>query len=145
MEKRICGDCKLCCKAVAVGQIAKPTGTWCPDITATGCAIYATRPRECRAFDCMWLKGRFLESDRPDRVNVVFAEDNGLVTACEDAIGDANQQRPKELIQEILQAGTPVVVRNSVEVRNLYPDGQESVAAVDQSDPLRTSVVRGTN
>ncbi|MDY6924263.1 MAG: YkgJ family cysteine cluster protein [Pseudomonadota bacterium] len=51
-----CGDCGLCCKLMGVTALAKPAGKWCRHFSkAAGCAIYETRPADCRAFNCLWL------------------------------------------------------------------------------------------
>jgi hypothetical protein len=53
---RRCGTCTLCCKVMAVPEIAKPLGQWCPHCArGKGCKIHETRPGGCRAFLCGWL------------------------------------------------------------------------------------------
>jgi hypothetical protein len=53
---RECGTCTLCCKVYHVAEIGKVAGKWCAHCTpGTGCAIYATRPGQCRDFNCLWL------------------------------------------------------------------------------------------
>ncbi len=38
----------------------------------SGCAVYASRPKICRAYRCAWLAGAFDDADRPDRVGAVL-------------------------------------------------------------------------
>jgi hypothetical protein len=53
---RQCGECSLCCKAVAVRELDKPAGQWCRHFgRGQGCTIYHDRPQSCRVFDCHWL------------------------------------------------------------------------------------------
>jgi hypothetical protein len=54
---RTCGPCSLCCKVLGVEGIDKPIGRWCDHCRpgAGGCAIYASRPDDCREFSCGWL------------------------------------------------------------------------------------------
>ena len=43
--ERTCGDCTLCCKVMAIEELAKPVGTWCPHCKpGRGCRIYPDRP-----------------------------------------------------------------------------------------------------
>jgi hypothetical protein len=66
---RACGSCTLCCKTVAVAELAKPAGTPCQHCRlAKGCAIYEARPAGCRDFYCEWmLSEKFGREWRPDR------------------------------------------------------------------------------
>jgi len=55
-KNRQCGECSLCCKAVAVQDLNKPAGQWCAHFSrGHGCTIYSDRPQSCRAFNCHWL------------------------------------------------------------------------------------------
>jgi hypothetical protein len=86
-----CGECRLCCKLLAVeadeggGQIFKPALKWCTHaLQGVGCAIYARRPQACRTFECTWLASqrgegadgspwdRMPAAMRPDRCGVIF-------------------------------------------------------------------------
>lgn len=84
-EPEGCGDCRLCCKLLSVqaddgGAVFKPFLKWCEHATrGVGCAIYATRPRACRTFECTWLASqrrvpaeRMAPELRPDRCHVIF-------------------------------------------------------------------------
>ena len=53
---RACGTCSLCCKLIGIAALDKPIDQWCPHCAKSGgCSIYATRPDECRTFNCEWL------------------------------------------------------------------------------------------
>ena len=80
---RTCGDCRLCCKLLAVGKderpddFKKPQGKWCEHCFDGGCRIYATRPEDCKTYECTWLRGVFDEDDRPDKSRVVVSLEHG--------------------------------------------------------------------
>ena len=53
---RECGKCSMCCKLLAVAELAKPANVWCKhDPGQGGCGIYQTRPGICRTYACGWL------------------------------------------------------------------------------------------
>jgi hypothetical protein len=66
MSERGCGDCGLCCTALAVPELDKPNGVECEHLTPEGCGIYDDRPFSCVAFECSWLQGGGRNWDRPD-------------------------------------------------------------------------------
>ena len=74
---RACGPCTLCCKVYDVPEAASPMGRWCGHCEpGRGCRIWETRPAQCRAFDCNWIKMNWLgEEWRPDRSKFVFTID----------------------------------------------------------------------
>lgn len=76
-KPRECGKCFECCRVLHVPWLDKPAGVACEHAGTgpkKGCAIYSTRPKECAAFACMWLRdpehvgGEF----RPDRCGVLL-------------------------------------------------------------------------
>ena len=80
---RECGDCRLCCRVLAVQEIDKPRGKWCEHACGKGCAIYDKRPTQCREFECVWRLVDLPEAhpgwreilgpgDRPDKIKAVF-------------------------------------------------------------------------
>jgi len=70
---RECGECSLCCTVLRVDEIAKLGGTTCQHVRAGGgCSIHARRPGICRGYECMWLRGKFRDEDRPDRLQAVL-------------------------------------------------------------------------
>ena len=55
-----------------VGPERKPPGVTCPRLSASGCQIYARRPKLCVDFQCTWLAdASWPEPWRPDRSGVM--------------------------------------------------------------------------
>lgn len=54
---RVCGDCSLCCKLLAIEELGKVEGQWCRHCRpgAGACTIYEERPPACQTFACRWL------------------------------------------------------------------------------------------
>jgi Fe-S-cluster containining protein len=53
---RQCGECTMCCKVMPIKELSKPAHQWCQHAKpGSGCAIYQSRPAECRGFACSWL------------------------------------------------------------------------------------------
>jgi hypothetical protein len=94
---RNCGDCTLCCKVMAIEEIAKPAGQWCAHCKpGRGCGIYDSRPAECRAFNCLWLvDARFGPHWKPAKSKMVLtASDDGLEIRCDPGFADAWRKEP---------------------------------------------------
>jgi len=69
---RACGDCTICCTAMAVDQpdFQKHAGVPCRHC-AQGCAVYDTRPALCRDYHCGWRQLPILDDSwRPDLCGV---------------------------------------------------------------------------
>lgn len=85
---RACGDCTLCCKVVAVLEIAKASGVWCPHcVSGQRCAIYDTRYASCRTFYCQWMIEKGLGPEwKPERAKFVLVktEAGRHLSACVD-------------------------------------------------------------
>ena len=71
---RQCGGCQLCCRLVPVKSLGKPAGQRCQHQRFNkGCAIYATRPIDCRLWSCAWLTDPIASSlSRPDHCGYVI-------------------------------------------------------------------------
>lgn len=72
--KRKCEECQECCTKVSVKALDKPSDTICKHQCQSGCAIYATRPKECAQFHCSWLNGNLPDDMRPDKSGVIVEE-----------------------------------------------------------------------
>lgn len=141
---RSCGDCRLCCKVMAIHELEKPRGEWCPHACSKGCGIYSERPQSCRDFICCWLAGWFQEDERPDRSKVVFSfagtQEDGktptmvrnpetggefLVLACQESYEGASLSgKGLKLVEFVLAQGVAVVVNGSDRPKTLFfPDG----------------------
>ena len=80
LPARECGSCTMCCKTMSVWEIEKPNGVWCKHVKGhKSCEIYESRPRSCRDFNCLWLRGVGTDAMRPDRSRIIMveAEDGG--------------------------------------------------------------------
>lgn len=66
----------MCCTALEIEELNKDAGPACVNCVAGGgCAIYASRPKVCRDFECEWLRERALPSTmRPDRIGTILME-----------------------------------------------------------------------
>lgn len=66
---RACGACTACCFELTIDDPAlqKPARETCVHCVAEGCAIYADRPQDCRAWFCAWRRIADLpDALRPD-------------------------------------------------------------------------------
>lgn len=97
MTARACGDCTLCCKVMAIEQLAKPAGQWCRHCKpGRGCLGYETRPAECSAFNCLWLVDeRFGAHWKPNKSKlVVTTSEDGLEIRCDPGFPEAWRKQP---------------------------------------------------
>lgn len=73
---RACGGCTVCCTELHINTpgLKKLAGARCPNLKDDcRCAIYETRPRTCRDFECGWRMMAMLGDDwRPDRAGIVL-------------------------------------------------------------------------
>ena len=94
---RQCGDCALCCKVMAIEEFAKPASSWCPHCKpGHGCLIYAHRPVECRAFNCLWLINHLLDQHwKPSKSKLVLTtSDDGIEIRCDPGYPNAWRREP---------------------------------------------------
>jgi hypothetical protein len=97
MSARACGDCTLCCKVMAIEELAKPAGSWCPHCRPRqGCLRYADRPAECRSFSCLWLVNELLDASwKPNRSKLVLTtSEDGIEIRCDPGYPDAWRKEP---------------------------------------------------
>lgn len=118
MAGRHCGDCRLCCKLLYIGEkgtidgepyeFVHYPGTWCkhailkPGIA--GCELHGTprKPLACTSFQCLWLMGCGDEEDRPDKTKVVATLEPRRTGNTAEEIG---QSRPETYV--IVYDGEP--------------------------------------
>jgi hypothetical protein len=94
---KICGECTLCCKVMAIEALAKPAGTWCPHCRpGRGCQIYPDRPAECQAFSCLWLLNNLLDPRwKPSKSKLVLTtSEDGIEVRCDPGFPDAWRKEP---------------------------------------------------
>jgi hypothetical protein len=95
--KRLCGDCALCCKVMAIEALAKPVNSWCPHCTpGRGCMTYADRPAECETFGCLWLVNDLLGEEWKPNISkfVLTTSDDGIEVRCDPGFPDAWRKEP---------------------------------------------------
>jgi hypothetical protein len=97
MSARECGDCTLCCKVMAIEELAKPAGKWCRHCQpGRGCDRYDGRPAECRDFNCLWrLDARFGPHWKPSKSKLVLTtSEDGIEVRCDPAFPEAWRKEP---------------------------------------------------
>lgn len=110
---RSCGTCTLCCKVMAITELNKPVGKWCPHCKpGVGCTIYGTRPNECRTFNCMWLMdSRLHEGWKPSNSKMVLTTGDGgnsVEIRCDPGFPAAWRSEPFHAeIRDIARAAEP--------------------------------------
>jgi hypothetical protein len=68
--RRECGQCTACCRVMIVPELSKPANIKC-QYADNGCKMYDHRPPTCREWNCLWVQGKFSNSQRPDKVKFV--------------------------------------------------------------------------
>lgn len=94
---RECGNCTLCCKVMAIEELAKPASSWCSHCKpGRGCLIYANRPAECRIFSCLWLVNDQLAPHwKPHKSKLVLTtSEDGMEIRCDPGFPDAWRKEP---------------------------------------------------
>lgn len=94
---KACGDCTLCCKVMAIEELAKPVGSWCKHCKpGRGCLIYDDRPAECRTFSCLWLVNDQLDQRwKPNKSRFVLTtSEDGIEVRCDPGFPDAWRKEP---------------------------------------------------
>ena len=89
MKDNLCENCNACCvifrldkKFLSWRDRDKNANEMCDQLVNNKCKIYATRPRPCRDFKCLWLALKDSEFNnpnwRPDKIGclVTFVETN---------------------------------------------------------------------
>lgn len=146
---RTCGDCRLCCKVMAIGELQKPRNIWCHFCNlkaGPGCSIYDARPEECREYECAWLLGAFPESFKPNKVHFAAAATlNGkdLVLYIDPGYPDAYKApKVKEELMRIRKTCNVLVMTTEVDVMYLDTSGAWIPAKVepDPQNPYKVTV-----
>lgn len=148
--QRQCGGCTMCCKVLAIEELAKPTNVWCPHCSpGRGCKIYERRPMECRTFSCGWLiDGTIPEEWKPDRSKLVFFpvhETRNVLVHVDPGAPDAWRREPyysrlRQKAAENLRAGASVVVVVSGKATVILPNEDLYLGVIDADDEIVLSV-----
>jgi hypothetical protein len=143
---RRCGSCTLCCKVLAITELQKPRGTWCPDCSpGKGCNIYETRPAECRSFMCGWLTDPMLGPEwKPDRSKIVLTlarDGNGIEVRCDPGFPNAWRRDPYHgtILQWCAVArahGDIVIVCVGAKMTIIAPEGEFPLGEVRDDDRI---------
>jgi hypothetical protein len=149
--KRECGDCTLCCKVMAIEQLAKPAGSWCPHCNPRrGCLTYATRPAECQTFSCLWLVDNRLDPHwKPSKSRFVLTtSEDGIEIRCDPGFPDAWRKEPyRSEIREWAVSGeahdVTVVVMTGQKMILVTPDREFDLGVV-QPDERIVREIEGT-
>jgi hypothetical protein len=152
-SERACGTCGLCCKLVAVEELAKPAHQWCVHFVAgKGCTIYAGRPGECRTFRCLWLmRPQLSDTWRPNRSHIVlyFSHDGShLIANVDPAHPGAWRQSPyydtlRGWSRTGSGAGMNVIVKIGSRVLALLPDREVNLGTMHEGERLKITRVSG--
>lgn len=106
ISTRGCGTCTLCCKVLGVESVGKEKGQWCAHCrVGKGCSIYADRPDDCRAFNCVYVASEALgEHWFPARAKMIVCS-NPEVARLEIHVdeGRVNAWRTEPYYSEIKQ------------------------------------------
>jgi hypothetical protein len=142
---RSCGACALCCKVMAIDELAKPMGSWCPNCRpGRGCSIYGEHPASCRTFSCQWLDDTSMPEElRPDRTKVVLVRegDRRLVARCDPGFPSAWRAQPINSHLRRIAAATwsqdlQVAAMVNGRVWLITPKGEVEVGEVDPRSPF---------
>lgn len=145
MTANACGSCTLCCKLMAVDELAKPRGQWCGDCrVGSGCARYASRPDACRDFACVWLQaenaGRSLGAElRPDRCRVMLTPTNdgqGIVAHVDPGMPHAHERGAiAETLARLVAKRTPLIIVCGDRRKAYLPEMPAELLGVEYTEP----------
>ena len=118
-RKRTCGNCTACCRPMAVVELFKSVGVWCPHCEqGVGCRVYQNRPLSCGNFQCLWFMGYGKANERPDQVGVLLdllevSDDfpEGVLQIWESTKGGLRRDFTRRITIEFLSRDTWVVHR----------------------------------
>lgn len=120
-QERSCGTCTACCITHGVPSLDKKEFERCAILSRSvqpGCSLYATRPKECRTWSCLWKKGLGEESDIPNVRGIVLdvGTDARVITAKEAFEGGFETAEP--LLEKLSDKFVVVLV---------WPDGDKLI------------------
>ena len=149
MTIRTCDGCTLCCKVMAIAALDKPQGQWCPNCAGrTGCAVYDTRPDECRTFSCSYLVDPKLDPAwEPRRSRIVLvceAGSNRIVAHVDPSRPDAWRRAPyyaqlKAWGRQAVMARGQVVVYVGRRAVGILPDRDVDLGRVADDEVIVTA------
>jgi hypothetical protein len=143
-SKKACGDCTLCCKVMAIEELAKPVSSWCPHCEpGRGCLIYANRPIECQTFSCLWLVNDALDPYwKPSKSRLVLTtSEDGIEIRCDPGFPDAWRKEPyrSEIHQWAVSGETrdvTVIVISGPKIILVTPDREFDLGVVGPDERI---------
>jgi len=145
----------MCCHILPVHEIAKPANSWCPHCpTRQSCAIYDSRPEECRRFDCGWLTSASIGDEwQPRRSRIVLeAEVNGhrMTAMVHPDQPEAWRQSPYyEQLKAWSRAAVPhhgqVVVKTGSRCTVVLPDRDVDLGEVGPDEMIVNAITNSPN
>ena len=150
---RECGTCTLCCKVMGIHALEKPRGQWCDHAMPGrgGCAIYETRPHECRTFACTWLMDEALGPEwKPEKCKLVLVSEEGKkrTMVYVDASQPAAWKKEPYLsrLTALMRAGLPlgrlVFIDVGGRVSMMLPDRMEDLGVLGPEDEVALKMTR---
>jgi hypothetical protein len=126
---------------LALQSLGKPYHCKCQHLSWKGCNIYKHRPPDCRKYECLWLAGMGVESDRPDSLGLLWhwrSEQGELFVDVHEMRPGAFAGLDNDTMQRLcVQAQQVVMERYAVEVAGfcLFAYGLPIGAAFDSQPP----------
>ena len=130
---RSCAGCTMCCKLLGIQALDKPPGTWCAHCAVgEGCTIYASRPKECRDFNCAYVIDAALSEEwAPKRSKIVVSVDpNSIVIFVDPSRPGAWRKPPffaaiKTWAAAAAPVGKQVLVFEGAQITAMLPDREK--------------------
>jgi hypothetical protein len=122
----------MCCSALEIEEFRKPAGPACVHCASGGgCAIYSTRPRLCRDFECQWLIDRALPPRlRPDRIGTILMEAHDADeyrAVCSPSRPHAwRDPRVFAHLLAVAKTGRTVVAKSGLSSWRIFPSGESA-------------------
>lgn len=149
---RECGTCTLFCKVMGIYALEKPRNHWCDHAMPGrgGCAIYETRPQECRIFACSWLLDDGLGPEwKPEKCKLVLVseESRKRTMVYVDASQPAAWKREPYLsrLTALMRAGLPqgrlVFIDVAGRVSMMLPDRMEDLGVLGPQDEVALQMI----
>jgi hypothetical protein len=137
---------------MGIYALEKPRGQWCDHaMPGRGCAIYETRPQECRTFACGWLRDENLGPEwKPEKSKIVlvFDEEKKRTMVYVDATQPDAWKKPPyhQRLTALMQAGLPlgrlVFVDVGGRVAMMLPDRMEDLGVLGPQDEVALQMIR---
>lgn len=121
-DARKCGECTLCCYLLPVASLKKDAGVLCKHCVLTkGCAIYNSRPADCREFRCAYYQMDKVSVDlRPDNCKIIFEKVSDTIFFGTQDPRFEMTQVAKAQIQSFNSQGFSVIISTQDKGRHTY-------------------------